>query len=192
MPPKHGDLLTPKELQLGYWLQAKDTGGLWYNARVISKTGRAAATEVTVRFDGFSKRHNLTYVMKHQSLREKIPKTELKAEQDAHFHQGDDIGRHEDGTWDIEKVVKKRRGRNGIEYLVRWAGWSASWDTWERALPRNIIDEFVETNEALAELRLELLTEMGSTPLDIVWPDPSEWHGGLEKLFVRPHCKPLA
>ena len=63
MPPKPGDLLAPKELQLGYRLHAKDTGGLWYNARVIAKTGRAAATEVTVRFDGFSVRHNLTYVM---------------------------------------------------------------------------------------------------------------------------------
>ena len=39
------------------------TGGLWYNARVITKTGSAAATEVTMRFDGFSVRHNLTYVM---------------------------------------------------------------------------------------------------------------------------------
>ena len=48
MPPKPGDLLAPKELQLGYRLHAKDTGGLWYNARVIAKTGRAAATEVTV------------------------------------------------------------------------------------------------------------------------------------------------
>ena len=64
-----------------------------------------------MRFDGFSVRHNLTYVMKDQSLREKIPKVELKAEQQAHFHQGNDSGRREDGTWDIEKVVKKRRAR---------------------------------------------------------------------------------
>ena len=115
MPPKPGDLLAPKALHLGYRLHAKDTGGLWYNARVIAKTGSAAATEVTVRFDGFSVRHNLTYVMKDQSLREKIPQAELKAEQQAHFHQGDDSGRREDGTWDIEKVIRKRRGRNGIE-----------------------------------------------------------------------------
>ena len=34
MPPKPGDLLAPKALHLGYRLHAKDTGGLWYNARV--------------------------------------------------------------------------------------------------------------------------------------------------------------
>ena len=72
-----------------------------------------------MRFDDFSVRRNLTYVMKDQSLREKIPKVELKAEQQAHFHQGNDSGRREDGTWDIEKVIRKRRGRNGIEYRVK-------------------------------------------------------------------------
>ena len=32
---------------------------------------------------------------------------------------------------------------------------------------------------------LELLKQLGSVPFDIEWPDPSEWHGGLEALFER-------
>ena len=49
--------------------------------------------------------------------------------------------------------------------------------------------EYVPSAANIADLPsrmdMELLTEMGSTPFDIVWPDPSEWHGGLEKLFAR-------
>ena len=32
---------------------------------------------------------------------------------------------------------------------------------------------------------MALLKDMGSVPFDIEWPDPSEWHGGLEALFER-------
>ena len=49
--------------------------------------------------------------------------------------------------------------------------------------------EYVPSAANIADLPsrmdMELLMEMASTPFDIVWPDPSEWHGGLEKLFAR-------
>ena len=49
--------------------------------------------------------------------------------------------------------------------------------------------EYVPSAANIADLPsrmdMELLTQLGSVPFKIVWPDPSEWHGGLEDLFER-------
>ena len=49
--------------------------------------------------------------------------------------------------------------------------------------------EYVPSAANIADLPsrmdMELLEQLGSKPFDIVWPDPSEWHGGLEDLFER-------
>ena len=55
--------------------------------------------------------------------------------------------------------------------------------------------EYVPSAANIADLPsrmdMELLEQLGSKPFDIVWPDPSEWHGGLEDLFdLRAHLAP--
>ena len=54
--------------------------------------------------------------------------------------------------------------------------------------------EYVPSAANIADLPsrmdLELLNDMGSVPFDIEWPDPSEWHGGLEALFERIRVRP--
>jgi len=33
--------------------------------------------------------------------------------------------------YEVEKIVAKRHTKNGLEYLVRWEGYSLLYDTWE-------------------------------------------------------------
>ena len=42
MVPPPGTLLEPAEVQIGALVDARDDSGIWYQARVIDKTGRGA------------------------------------------------------------------------------------------------------------------------------------------------------
>ena len=46
---------------------------------------------------------------KDAELRERLSAEELKAEQLAYMYEGDTTGQLGDGTWQIEKLIKKRR-----------------------------------------------------------------------------------
>jgi len=56
-----------------------------------------------------------------------------------------------EGEFEVEKLldVKKQRGKNGTQYLVRWAGFSSAHDTWEpaRNLPKRKITAFNKKQE---------------------------------------------
>lgn len=49
----------------------------------------------------------------------------------------DDV--NNDDVYDVEEIVKKRTRKGKIEYLIKWEGYDASFNTWEPA--NNIIDK---------------------------------------------------
>lgn len=146
-----------RSLKLGDPVQAKDRGGFWYNAKIIAKRSSGARTSVTVRFVHFSKSHDESFTAKQQKLRERLPKKETDAENDAieWAGKGDMNSRNDDGTWQVERVLRtKGKGKN-LRYLVRWAGWDAEYDSWlpRSALSADLIDEYKTIVEALAKAR---------------------------------------
>ena len=45
---------------------------------------------------------------------------------------GDAEGEEEDGGFEVETILKMRVGVNGeLEYLLKWKGWSADFNSWE-------------------------------------------------------------
>ena len=92
----------------------------------------------------------------HAELRVRISRRALKLERELHaISKHPRVGdRRADGTWPIEKLIKKRRRAGKTEYLTRWAGWAPEHDTWESTnLSKEIVDEFNEETAALARAR---------------------------------------
>ena len=136
-------LVEPKDLAVGALVQARDSTGYWYNAKVIAKTGRGASHAALVRFIGFSKSHDAKFTAGAEALRERVNAAELRAEREAQYFQGRTEGRKADGTWEIERVLKVVRG----QCLIRWKYWGPEWDSWEKGIDREIIAEFKEEQE---------------------------------------------
>ena len=80
----------------------------------------------------------------------RLSASELKYEQRAAEAQGSTVGLQPNGEWKIEKLLKLRRRNGATEALVRWDGWAEEYDSWERNLAREIIEEFKEEQAALA------------------------------------------
>lgn len=143
-------LLHPKDLKIGDKVQSRDVKtGLWYDAQVIAKRGRGANLKVKVKYSGFNDRYNVEFRAKDAGLRERLSKVELKKEMNdiliEKVYGGRTDGLKEDGQWEIERLIKKRRRANVTEYLVRWVDWAPEYDTWEsNNLAREIIEEFEE------------------------------------------------
>ena len=83
LPP--GTLLLPQDLAVGALVQARDPHGLWYNARIAKKAGRGARAKVTVKYVGFSARHDEIFAAQHEAVRVRLPPAALKLERDAHL-----------------------------------------------------------------------------------------------------------
>ena len=145
-----GALIAPVELSKGDLIQALDTDGFWYNAKVLEKRESGTEHYLKVRFTGFPASHDREYREADQGLRVRLSAAALKAEYRLRIHHGRLDGLQPDGKWLVEKIIKKRRKRTGKEYLVRWAGWDNTWDTWEADLPAQVVEEFEDEQLALA------------------------------------------
>ena len=75
-----GELLHPRDLEVGDVVQAKDPSDVWFNAVVIEKRGRGARATVEVHYTGFPDSHNETIGAGQQRLRIPISQKELKRE----------------------------------------------------------------------------------------------------------------
>ena len=146
-----GALIAPVELSKGDLIQALDTDGFWYNAKVLEKRESGTEHYLKVRFTGFPASHDREYREADQGLRVRLSAAALKAEYRLRIHHGRLDGLQPDGKWLVEKIIKKRRKRTGKEYLVRWAGWDNTWDTWEADLPAQVVEEFEDEQLALAK-----------------------------------------
>ena len=88
----------PAALWVGDLVQARDRPGLWYNAKVIGKSGRGSSVAVKIRYVGFSARWDAKFTAGMRGLRWRLPVAALKAGRDAHLYGGRTDGRLEDGT----------------------------------------------------------------------------------------------
>ena len=103
---------------------------------VSERSDEGQPREVKVHFRGWSKAHDEW--LTSDCLRPLSSSTE--------HDWGGSIGKLDGGSWEVEKLLKKRRGLRGkVQYLVRWRGWPADHLTWEPAiniLDEDLIDEF--------------------------------------------------
>ena len=76
-----GTVLHPKDVQVGALLQARDPAGLWYNAKVIHKSGRGASVAATVHYIGFGPAEDEKFTARKAGLRVRLPAAALRAEQ---------------------------------------------------------------------------------------------------------------
>jgi len=60
--------------------------------------------------------------------------------------------------WEVEKVLNKKKMRGVEKYLVRWKGFTAEGDTWERIENLKNVEELIEEFEC-GEIRSETTGE---------------------------------
>lgn len=52
-----------------------------------------------------------------------------------------------DGEWEVEGILQHRKSDNGLEFLVKWAGWDANDATWQTvedlSNAQSIVDEYI-------------------------------------------------
>ena len=89
------------------------------------------------------------------SLRQPLSAADLKLERKAKLlelevarYGGSTVGLNADGTWEIERVLKK----SGKRFLIRWKGWTEEHDSLvsRKALTRATLEEFEEREEIVA------------------------------------------
>ena len=49
--------------------------------------------------------------------------------------------------WEVEKILNKKKMRRGEKYLIRWKGFTAEGDTWERRENLKNAEELIEEFE---------------------------------------------
>ena len=74
-----GTFLSPRDVDIGDLVQAKDPGDIWYDAKIIAKH-QGPPLKVTVRYVGFGKSHDETFGAVDKRVRVRLPTALLKQE----------------------------------------------------------------------------------------------------------------
>ena len=118
---------TPGIWPLGTRLQARDRVGAWYDGKIVSERGEGDCRDVKVHFEGFSKGQDEWIGAVSDRL---LP-----------------IGIQTPDTYEVEKIIGKRKRRGVTEYLCVWAA-SDNEQTWEPL--DNISEDLIDDYEAAA------------------------------------------
>ena len=115
-----GTILRPQDVAVGDRLNARACDGHWWPAKVIKKRGNGARAIITVKYTGFSARHNEEKRAADGALRVSLCRAALRVERDMEIYNGRVEKRNDDGTWPIEKLLKCRVRNGKKQYRVRW------------------------------------------------------------------------
>jgi hypothetical protein len=102
-----GQPVMARDAAVGLSVQAQDTTGLWYNAKILKVLKGGV---LRVRFTGYSVKHDKNFTTRQKKVRGRLSKAELDAERDSTIY-GDEsnVGRNADGTFAVEKVLDGSR-----------------------------------------------------------------------------------
>ena len=117
-------------------VEAKDRCGIWYRAKIVAVRGEGDGREVKAHFLGWAKRFDEWFAADSASLRPAGSGDIIQDERIGDYERWD--GHVDEDTWEVSKVLKKRCRQNETEYLVMWAGWDASHNSW---VPEDDISE---------------------------------------------------
>ena len=118
---------------------ARDKRGTWYAAKVVAERGEGDEHELKVHFSGWRTRFD-EWLRPAAVMKQSGPSVE-KQLAEANWSSTDGHDAITD-TWEVEDIVGKRLRQGRTQYRVRWAGWSASSDSWE---PREHLDASLVT-----------------------------------------------
>lgn len=115
-PPKP----EPKPAKLPKRKKTKAASNEYEVQALVGHRVKGKANEFKVRWKGFSAKHDLW-----------VAESELNCPQMIKKYYKDNIKEEEEESYEVQSIVKMRESKkNGIEYMVRWKGYSAKDDSW--------------------------------------------------------------
>jgi len=110
------------------WFSKKNN--LWYGAEIKARrTQSGQAMEICILFDGSSKKSKGRWV----SVDAEIVRSETTDANNEERHLSNfahQTGHITGDTWEVECLLDERGIGAAKEYLVRWLGWAAAYDSW--------------------------------------------------------------
>ena len=137
--------------EVGDKIEVQHTDQRWYPAKVIAKRSVAnAATQLRYRYDG----HRNTNPGKWISITEPNVRSVTTDDNRLQRLYGGCIDGHvEEDVWCVDSILDERGDGESKEYLVHWAGWDGSHDSWESQdsiLDESVIADFIAARDAAA------------------------------------------
>ena len=108
-----GTFLSPRDVDIGDLVQAKDPGDIWYDAKIMRIDRDNGPLRIVARYTGKyrgwkAKDMVVDDRLSSKRFRWRKSKSELALERDVQQTGGVLTGRNDDGTWTLEKLIKKR------------------------------------------------------------------------------------